>query len=116
MSPDQLARLEALRDRLVDRSMIDADPINWVACDKLPKDMTQTERGDAKWCRGLAINTVALTMQVNRLLQNPVTGGAAVPDKPGQAEPDEAETVEAEISRYEQAASAVLKRASRGKR
>lgn len=109
MRPDQLARLETLRDRLVERSLIDADPANWVAVDKAPKDMTRDERGDAKWCRGLAINTVALTMQVQRLMQNPLAGGAAVPDSPPSAETPPAEDpVESEVARFEAAAAEVL--------
>jgi hypothetical protein len=112
---DQIERLETLRDRLVERSLIDADPANWIAGNKQPGEMTREERGDAKWCRGLAVTTVALTMQVTRLLQNPQTGGAIVPDKPpepGQPEPNEEETVEAEIQRYERAAAAVVSKAA----
>ena len=108
MRPDQLARLETLRDRLVERALADADPANWVAGDKAPKGMTREERGDAKWCRGLAINTVTLTMQVVRLLQNPVTGGAVVPEPA-----DEESSVEAEIVLYERAAVEVLSRAAK---
>lgn len=108
MTPDQIARLEALRDRLVDRALVDADPLNWVAGKKAPNEMTRDERGDAKWCRSLATSTVALTMQVQRLLQNPIAGGAVVPDKPDAPPQDEEQSVEAEIARYEQAASEVL--------
>jgi hypothetical protein len=109
MRPDQLTRLEGLRDRLIERALVDADPLQWVAGDKAPKDMTRDERGDAKWCRSLATSTVALAMQVQRLLQNPTAGGALVPDKPDAPEPvDEEAGVEAEIGRFEQAAAAVL--------
>lgn len=104
MRPDQLPRLEGLRDRLIERALVDADPLQWVAGDKAPKDMTRDERGDAKWCRSLATSTVALAMQVQRLLQNPTAGGALAPDKPV----DEEAGVEAEIGRFEQAAAAVL--------
>lgn len=115
MRADQLTRIEALRDRLLEVALRDADPANWVAGDLVPKDMTREQRGDAKWCRSLAVSTVALTMQVQRLMQNPVTGGAVVPDEPGKPEPDEGETVESEIARYEAAASAVLQRAAHGR-
>jgi hypothetical protein len=112
MNQDQLARLESLRDRLIDTAVVDADPANWVASGKKPGDMTREERGDAKWCRSLATSTVALAMQVQRLLSNPATGGAMVPDVPAGAPPvqpqDEEATVEAEIQRYEKAASAVI--------
>lgn len=108
MTPDQLARLEKLRDKLVERALIDADPDNWIAGCKAPWEMTRDERGDAKWCRSLAVSTVALTMQVNRLMANPSAGGALVPDKPETAPQDEEQSIEAEVARYEQAAAEVL--------
>ena len=117
MKQDQLERLLALRDRLLETAMIDADPANWVAGGIKPCDMTREERGDAKWCRSLAVSTVALTMQVERLAQNPLAGGATVPTQPttdaGKNPLDEEATVEAEIARYERAADKVLKRAAR---
>ena len=109
MTPDQLTRLEALRDRLVERALVDADPVNWVGGKKAPKAMTREERGDAKWCRSLATSTVALAMQVQRLLLNPTAGGALVPDKPdAPAADDEEAGVDADIQRFEKAAVAVL--------
>lgn len=108
MSPDQLIRLESLRDKLMERAIVDADPANWVAGDKPPKDMTRDERGDAKWCRGLAINTVSLAMQVQRLMLNPTAGGALVPDKMDQEPEPQEETIEAEVARFEEAAAQVL--------
>lgn len=109
MRPDQLTRLEALRDKLVERALIDADPENWIAGCKAPWEMTREERGDAKWCRSIATSTVALTMQLNRLMSNPAAGGALVPDKPDATpQQDEEETIEAEVARYEAAAAEVL--------
>lgn len=119
MRPDQLTRIESLRDRLLEVALKDADPDNWIGKGKKPDELTREERGDAKWCRSLAVQTVALTMQVQRLMLNPVTGHAAVPsepDKPAEVEA-EVDTVEAEIQRYETAAAEVLTRAARrGKR
>ena len=112
MTPAQLERITSLHDKLLDVALLDADPANWVASGKKPNEMTKDERGDAKWCRSLAVQTVALTMQVRRLMENPLTGGATVPTEPERPPTDEAETVEAEIERYEQAAEAVLKRAA----
>ncbi|MGL4576901.1 MAG: hypothetical protein ACRCV9_19090 [Burkholderiaceae bacterium] len=113
MRPDQLKRLEFLRDRLVDVAIIDADPDNWTAHGKKPAEMTKEERGDAKWCRGLAVQTVALTMQVQRMLENTSTGGAIVPSNPAPAMKDEAQELEEEIARYEAAASQAIDRASK---
>lgn len=105
MRPDQLTRLEALRDKLVDVALRDADPANWVAGDKVAKDMTRDERGDAKWCRGLAINSVTLVMQVQRLMANPATDGAVVPTSDEQPQED---PIDAEVARFEHAAAEVL--------
>lgn len=108
MRPDQLARLEVLRDRLVERSLADADPAGWTASEKAPRDMTREERGDANWCRGIAVRTVSLTLQVQRLMSNAATGGAIVPDQPNVASLAEEDPVEAEVARFEAAASEVL--------
>jgi hypothetical protein len=117
MTPNQIDKLTTLHDKLLEVALSDADPDNWVGSGKKPNELTRDERGDAKWCRSLAVQTVALTMQVRRLLENPITGGAIVPDQPDAEPKDEGEAVEAEIARYEQAASEVLTRASRrGKR
>lgn len=115
MRADQLTRLEELRDRLLETAISDADPANWTAGSKKPSEMTKDERGDASWCRRMAIQSVSLTMQVQRLLANPTTGGAMVPDQPAattSTEPDEEATIDAEIERYERAATAVIDRAS----
>lgn len=118
MRQDQLTKLESLRDRLVEVAINDADPANWVGAGKKPNELTRDERGDAKWCRSLAVQTVALTMQVQRLIQNPVAGGAVVPTEggttPAEPEKDEAEQVEAEIGRFEQAAAELISRSKRG--
>jgi len=115
MRTDQLTRLETLRDTLLERALVDADPKNWIGGCKAPAEMQREERGDAKWCRSLAVQTVALTMQVQRLMQNPVAGGAVVANEPAKPEQQaEEETVEAEIDRYEKAAAQVLKKARTG--
>lgn len=114
MRTDQLARLETLRDRLLEVSLVDANPDHWIGKGKRPDELTREERGDAKWCRSLAVQTVALTMQVQRLMLNPATGNAVVPEDTTQPPHDETETVESEIARYETAAAEVLNRAARG--
>ena len=102
MTPNQMGRLKALRDRLVETALVDADPQNWSANGKAPHEMTRDERGDAKWCRGLAVQTVALTMQVQRLVE---AGGAAgkAADPPAPDDP-----VASEIQRFESAAAELL--------
>ena len=115
MKPEQLTRLMSLSDRLIEASLIDADPGNWTANGLKPMEMSKEERGDAKWCRSLAVSTVALAMQVQRLLHRPLMGDAFMGGNLNQFDGmDEEETVESEISRYEQAAAKVLSKARRG--
>lgn len=57
MRQDQIDRLNDLAERLADRFITDADPVNWSAADKLPRDMTQQERGDAYWSKKNAMAT-----------------------------------------------------------
>jgi hypothetical protein len=112
MTPEQLARVTTLHDKLLEVALTDADPAHWIGVGKKPSELTRDERGDAQWCRKLAIATVALTMQVQRLMQNPIVGGASVPDDPPPEET--AETTDDEISRYERAAGQVLDRMRKG--
>lgn len=102
MTPEQFGKISALHDRLVTVALRDADPDNWVAGEKKPSEMTRDERGDAKWCRGLAISTVALTLHVQRFMQT-VTEAPA-----GEVVDD----VEGEIARFERAAAEVIDRAA----
>lgn len=112
MRADQIARLEALRDRLVEVALSDADPDHWIGAGLNPGEMTREERGDAKWCRSLAVSTVALTMQVQRMMADAAPKKAAAA---AAAETDEEEAVEADIAHYEKAAAAVLDRHRRGR-
>jgi len=117
MRDDQLSRLSTLHDKLIEVALRDADPENWTAGSKKLCDMTREERGDAKWCRSTAVTSVALTMQVQRMMQSPSLGGAIVtPETPATPaartdDQDEEASIEAEIHRYEKAAAAVIERA-----
>lgn len=70
--------------------------------------MTREERGDAKWCRTLAINTVSLALQVNRMLENSQAGGAIVPTEPAGDAPPAVDPIADEVARFEAAAAEVL--------
>lgn len=70
--------------------------------------MTREERGDAKWCRTLAINTVSLALQVNRMLENSQAGGAIVPTEPSGDAPPAVDPIADEVARFEAAAAEVL--------
>jgi hypothetical protein len=106
MRPDQLTRLEELRDDLADTVLLDADPKLWTGAGKTPADMTQEERGDAYWCRKLAVSTVSLLTKVASLLDthNKPTAGNAK---------DEGD-LDKEIRTAEREAAAMLERAQQG--
>lgn len=60
MRDEQFTKLEALQERLVDVVLFEAEPENWTAHGKLPKEMTQEERGDRYWCKRNVSATVTL--------------------------------------------------------
>lgn len=64
MRKDQEQRLDDLAERIIDQALQDADPANWTASEKPPRDMSQDERGDAQWCRKVATGTLAIANQV----------------------------------------------------
>lgn len=104
MRPDQLTRLAEVSERLAEVVILDADPDSWTATGKTLGDMSKEERGDAKWCRQTAVQSVALLVRVQQLLE------PAAPLAPGQNDlPDP----EAEISRAERVASDMLDRVGR---
>ena len=111
MRADQLARLEVVLDSLINVAISDADPTHWVGAGKRPGEMTQQGRGDARWCRSLALGSISLTMQVQRLMECQLgdLSGQVLPVVDAQAAAEETE--EAEIKRYEHAAAKVLARA-----
>lgn len=57
MRPDQIERLKDLTERLADRFLIEADPVEWPGDGRPPADLTQQERGDAYWCKKNAMAT-----------------------------------------------------------
>ncbi len=101
MRPDQLQRLADVSERLAETVIVDADPDNWTATGMLLADMTQEQRGDAAWCRKTAVQSVALLIRVEQLL-DPIKL-----QSPNQPDP------EAEIKRAERAASEMLIRVSK---
>jgi hypothetical protein len=57
MRPDQIARLNDLSEKLADRFLVEADPVEWPGGGATPADMTQQERGDSYWCKKNAMAT-----------------------------------------------------------
>ncbi|BBP82460.1 hypothetical protein PHLH8_21020 [Pseudomonas sp. Pc102] len=103
MREDQRVRLSELRDELMETALLDADPKLWTAAGKAPADMSQEERGDAYWCRKLAVSTVSLLTKVQGMLEThgkPTAGN-------GKDEGD----LDREIRQAEKEAAAMLERA-----
>jgi hypothetical protein len=65
---DQFEKLQTLSEKLADVVLTDADPENWVGNGLAPKDLTQQERGDAYWCRKMAVSTLSVMMRVEHLV------------------------------------------------
>lgn len=107
MRQDQIDRLEDLAEEITDVFIRDADPANWSASDKTPKDMTKEERGDAHWCRKLAMHTGSLLARVLDLRDRDKEDGS------GQRVPEI--DADADIRRYEKQAKELIKAVAHGK-
>lgn len=106
MRDDQLKRLQDLRDELTETALLDADPKLWTGAGISPADMTQEQRGDAYWCRKLAVSTVSLLTKVASLVE---THG-----KPSAGNPKDEGDLDKEIRQAEREAAAMLERAQQG--
>jgi hypothetical protein len=84
---------------------MDADPKNWTDHGVAPKDMEKDNRYAAKWCRGIATNSLAV---LTRLMAVIDYANRANSEKPPE---DDEEAEEAVTSRAEEAATALLERA-----
>jgi hypothetical protein len=71
MRPDQRLRLQAIADRLIEQTIMDADPDNWSGAGKTLRDMDKETRGDALWCRKIAVQTTMLMLKVEQLSTDP---------------------------------------------
>ncbi len=100
MRDDQRERLKDVTERLAEVVIADVDPNNWTASGVLLCDMDRDQRGDAKWCRQTAVQSLALLTRMEHLQRD--FGG----DGGGSDEPDP----ESDIRRAEKAASDALRR------
>lgn len=102
MRTDQRQRLQAIADRLIEQTIMDTDPDNWSGAGKILRDMDQDTRGDALWCRKIAVQTVMLTAKIELLSVDPA---AAL----GKSKADDGD-VERAIARAEAEASKLMDR------
>jgi hypothetical protein len=70
MTPDQELRLESLSTRLTEVVLTDADPDHWVGNGLRPDELTQQQRGDAYWCRKMAVSTLLVLTRVQWVIGN----------------------------------------------
>lgn len=107
MRDDQRKRLGDLSERLAEQAIGDADPSNWDGDGQTPVDMDRDTRGNAVWCRKLALQTLAVLASVERLRE----AKPPSPDEPGEPNVNE------DIDRAEREAKRLLERiGKRGKR
>jgi hypothetical protein len=108
MTPEQYLRLQELSAKLTDTVLFDADPDNWIGKGIAPKDLSQQQRGDAYWCRKLAVSSLSVLTRVTDLIQkqrNAGNGAAVVTD--------EESTLDAEINAAEKEAAKLLDKLNR---
>ena len=105
MRDEQFTKLEALQERLVDAILIEADPVHWSGGEKLPKDMTQEERGDRYWCKR---NAAASLTVLNKTLSLAFFRDR-MPSKPPEDQDAANDTLDQEINAAEKEAGRVLK-------
>lgn len=106
MRPDQIERLNDLSERLADRFLVEADPVEWPGGDIAPADLTQQERGDAYWCKKNAMATGGVLRYTLDLLKNHEGAPAG---SPKEAERDA--DIDRKISEAERRAAAAVGRA-----
>lgn len=103
MNSEQRERLNAINEKLIDVTISDCDPDNWVASGLKLNEMSQSDRGDAQWCRKTAVQTVSLLIRVQQLIGST---GEKINEPPD---------IEDEIKRAERSAKEMLDRVSKNK-
>jgi hypothetical protein len=106
MRDDQFTKLEALQEKLCDVVLTEADPDNWPGQGKLPKDLTQTERGDRYWCKKNAAQSFVLLNKTLAIAARNIDEGALSDPEAAAAE----DNMDKEIARLEKTAAKQLER------
>jgi hypothetical protein len=70
MRQDQYLKLRMLSEKIADVAIFDADPDNWVGAGKAAKSLSKTQRGNAFWCRRVALGTISVLMRVEALVSS----------------------------------------------
>lgn len=87
MTEEQLKRIKALTVDVAEAVILDSDPTNWTCHGMAPKDMPKDDRYAAKWCRGVAMNSLSVLMRLmavaaaaQRMSGPPVVGDTPADD------------------------------------
>lgn len=115
MRTDQLERLQALAEKLVDVVLIDLDTSRWCGAGLHTDEMTQQQRGDAYWSRKMPLASLSVTMRTFALLeqvQAPNLPTVPVTDSDG----DEASGLDADIRETERQAAKLMAALRQGAR
>lgn len=104
MRQDQLIRLQALSEKIAEVAIFDADPDNWVGAGKPAKKLTKAARGNAYWCRKVAIGTISVLMRVGAVANsvqwsNATKDDTSLNDEIRKAEADAERWLKSEIER-----------------
>jgi hypothetical protein len=67
MSPENRERLKILEERLVQTVLQDANPDYWSGANVQPRNLGQQQRGDAYWCRKMAVASLTVLSKVMHL-------------------------------------------------
>ena len=113
MRDDQLKRLEAMQEKLIDALVVEMDPDVWPGAfdekgnRKLPAELTQEERGDRYWCKKNAAATLTIITKVESLqsFRNRYQVNSEV-----ESVEDDGADMDKEIKRHEKNAEQLLKK------
>jgi hypothetical protein len=70
MRQDQLDRFKELSIKVADVVLIDTDPENWTGYREAPKDMDKETRGNARWDRALAAQSLQVLFKLIQIVGN----------------------------------------------
>lgn len=69
MTPEQLSKLRALRDKLFDAMLCDTNPEHWVGYGKSAEQLSKQEKDEASWCRRQASSSILLWEKIDKLVK-----------------------------------------------
>jgi hypothetical protein len=109
MREDQYQKLQDLATKIADVAIHDADPDNWIGAMQPAKDLTREQRGDAYWCRKLAVSSLSVLVRVTSVvgqIQRNANAGTTPVD-------DGDDDLDGDIAAAEKEATALLKQLTR---